>query len=134
MGAGQDEGEGMLLRLPNELLLLILTHVQGRHLIHNVRLVCRKFHCLLTNQQWWLSRIHKMPQNIRLSEAEMKAEDFDAARSFIAVEEETQRWSKWVASKKWPLESTKLGSAGMCLGNTPNGLAACSTFGKKVFH
>ncbi|KIH52045.1 hypothetical protein ANCDUO_17861, partial [Ancylostoma duodenale] len=98
----------------------------------------------------------------------MKAEDFDAARSFIAVEEETQRWSKWVASKKhakvlqhplslvwtykmrmrvgygaWisplerqisffhPLESTKLGSAGMCLGNTPNGLAACSTFGKK---
>ncbi|KAL6734860.1 hypothetical protein Aduo_005354 [Ancylostoma duodenale] len=232
MGAGQDEGEGMLLRLPNELLLLILTHVQGRHLIHNVRLVCRKFHCLLTNQQWWLSRIHKMPQNIRLSEAEMKAEDFDAARSFIAVEEETQRWSKWVASKNltasghiatvdalrlfahrpsnsrfclsggrdraiklwsisdlqacestsastkpcvdiqnahegwiwcldqstrrpdhflscswdctvklWqitpatviPLESTKLGSAGMCLGNTPNGLAACSTFGKKVF-
>ncbi|EPB70349.1 WD domain, G-beta repeat protein, partial [Ancylostoma ceylanicum] len=118
----------------------------------------------------------RMPQNIRLSEAEMKAEHFDAARSFIAVEEETQRWSKWVACKNitasghiatvdalrlfahrpsngrfclsggrdraiklWslsdlqPLESTKLGSAGMCLGNTPNGLAACSTFGKKVF-
>lgn len=31
------------------------------------------------------------------------------------------------------IESTKLGSAGMCLGNSPSGLAACSTFGKKVF-
>lgn len=42
-----------------------------------------------------------MPYNIRLSEAEMRADDFDAARSFVVVEEETQRWSKWVASKKW---------------------------------
>lgn len=41
-----------------------------------------------------------MPYNIRLSEAEMRADDFDAARSFVVVEEETQRWSKWVASKK----------------------------------
>ncbi|KHJ87433.1 F-box domain protein [Oesophagostomum dentatum] len=233
MGEVQDEGRnGMLVRLPNELLLLIFTHVRGRHLVKNVRLVCRKFHSLLDNPQWWLSRIHKMPQGIRLSESHMNTEDFDAARSFIAIEEETQRWSKWAVSKNviatghiatvdalrlfahrasanrfclsggrdraiklwdikdlqdcqststatkpcvdiqnahegwiwcldqstiapeqflscswdctvklWqvtptsvePLESTKLGSAGMCLSNSPSGLAACSTFGKKVF-
>ncbi|KAK6738878.1 hypothetical protein RB195_020772 [Necator americanus] len=232
MGAEDDEAKNMLLQLPNELLLLIFTHVRGRHLINNVRLVCKKFHSLLANQQWWLSRIHKMPHNIRLSESEMKDTSFDAARSFVAIEEETQRWGKWIPSKNliatghiatvdalrlfanrgssrrfclsggrdraiklwsiddlqasqstsaptkpcvdiqnahegwiwcldqsnripdqflscswdctvklWqitptsvePLESTKLGSAGMCLGNTPDGLAACSTFGKKVF-
>ncbi|CAJ0606819.1 unnamed protein product [Cylicocyclus nassatus] len=204
----------------------------GRHLVNNVRLVCKKFRRLLDNQQWWLSRIHRMPQNIRLAESHMKADDFNAAKSFVAIEEETCRWTKWMpgrnliatghiatvdalrlfahrssssrfclsggrdrAIKLWnigdlqesqisseptkpsadiqnahegwiwcldqsarspdqflscswdctvklwqitpasvePLVSTKLGSAGMCLSNSPDGLAACSTFGKKVF-
>ncbi|VDN28453.1 unnamed protein product [Cylicostephanus goldi] len=100
MGEVQDEDEdGMLLRLPNELLLLIFTHVRGRHLVNNVRLVCKKFRRLLDNQQWWLSRIHRMPQNIRLSESHMKADDFNAAQSFVAIEEETCRWTRWMPGR-----------------------------------
>ncbi|XGW10708.1 hypothetical protein V3C99_012316 [Haemonchus contortus] len=228
----KDDEQGMLLQLPSELLLLIFGYVRGRHLVRHVRLVCRKFHCLLTNQQWWLTRIYKLSSHqIRLSDCETKGEGFDAARSFVAVEEEVLRWGRWSpnrnftatghiatvdalrlfphrssgnrfclsggrdrAIKLWnisdleeshqtaeskpcfdlqnahegwiwcldqsaskpdeflscswdctvklwqitpthisPIECTKLGSAGMCLGNSPNGLAACSTFGKKVF-
>ncbi|KAJ1349236.1 hypothetical protein KIN20_004710 [Parelaphostrongylus tenuis] len=222
----------MLMWLPSELLLLIFSHIRGRHLVRNVRLVCKKFHSLLANQQWWLGRIHKTPQQIRLLECEMRAEHFDAARSFVMIEEELHRWKGWIpnnnlvvsghiatvdairlfshgdqanmfclsggrdrAIKLWnindlqnshqnstpmkacvdlqnahegwiwcldqstcspdqflscswdctvklwritpseiiSIESTKLGSAGMCLSNSQNGLAACSTFGKKVF-
>ncbi|KAK6056068.1 F-box domain protein [Cooperia oncophora] len=82
------------IHLPSELLLLIFDYVRGRHLVRHVRLVCRKFHCLLTNQQWWLTRIHKLSSHqIRLSDCETKVDDFDAARSFVAIEEEVLRFT-----------------------------------------
>ncbi|KAK5985042.1 hypothetical protein GCK32_008476 [Trichostrongylus colubriformis] len=183
----------------------------------------------------WTPSFDKLSSyQIRLSDCETREEDFDAARSCVAIEEEVLRWGRWSPSrnysftatghiatvdalrlfphrssgnrfclsggrdraiklwniselegshqttsaikpcfdlqnahegwiwcldqsaskldeflscswdctvKLWQItpthitltESTKLGSAGMCLGNSPNGLAACSTFGKKVF-
>ncbi|ETN83267.1 zinc finger, C2H2 type, partial [Necator americanus] len=200
--------------------------------IHPTDIVNQLLHdnLLVMKDENYFFRTWKMPHSIRLSESEMKDTSFDAARSFVAIEEETQRWGKWIPSKNliatghiatvdalrlfasrgssrrfclsggrdraiklwsiddlqasqstsaptkpcvdiqnahegwiwcldqsnripdqflscswdctvklWqitptsvePLESTKLGSAGMCLGNTPDGLAACSTFGKK---
>ncbi|VDO29834.1 unnamed protein product [Haemonchus placei] len=98
----KDDEQGMLLQLPSELLLLIFGYVRGRHLVRHVRLVCRKFHCLLTNQQWWLTRIYKLSSHqIRLSDCETKGEGFDAARSFVAVEEEVLRWGRWSPNRNF---------------------------------
>uniref|UniRef100_A0A0K0DAM9 F-box domain-containing protein n=1 Tax=Angiostrongylus cantonensis TaxID=6313 RepID=A0A0K0DAM9_ANGCA len=83
--------EGMLVWLPSELLLLIFSHIRGRHLLYNVRLVCKKFHSLLANQHWWLSRI----QVSSLCIAARLHQHFDAARSFVMIEEELHRWKSW---------------------------------------
>ncbi|VDL78209.1 unnamed protein product [Nippostrongylus brasiliensis] len=146
MNADDDGKNGMLIRLPSELLLLIFSHVPGRQLVQNVRLVCRKFNCLLTNQQWWLSRIHRPDQS---SATTSPCVDVQGAHGgwIWCIDQSSRKADEFLSCswdctvKLWQITpstitstaSTKLGSAGMCLGNSPNGYAACSTFGKKVF-
>ncbi|VDM59700.1 unnamed protein product [Angiostrongylus costaricensis] len=201
--------EGMLMWLPSELLLLIFSHIRGRHLVYNVRLVCKKFHSLLANQHWWLSRIqvsflyvsarfqlHRWKSWYQLCFSLIVSGHIatvDAIRLFshgcrpnmfclsggrdraiklwnigdlqpVLICKTPTRSNHWLLQgwiwcldqstcspdhflscswdctvKMWQItpseaiESAKLGSACMCLSSTQNGLAACSTFAKKVF-
>uniref|UniRef100_A0A1I7XUT4 WD_REPEATS_REGION domain-containing protein n=1 Tax=Heterorhabditis bacteriophora TaxID=37862 RepID=A0A1I7XUT4_HETBA len=86
----ENESDGNLVHLPPELLLLVFSNIPARHLMNNTS-----------------------PEQIRLSTSELSSNDFDAARTYVEIEEERNRWKAWRKQENFSLtiDSRRIGDS-----------------------